>query len=399
MSETRTVRLERLELEQFRVYRDFSLDLPQAGLRIVGPNGSGKTTILEAIELLSTTRPRQGANDADLIAHDSGRDLGVSPYARAVGKAVRGDVDVRLEVFVERSERRKATKKQFRVADRPRRAGDVVGLIPTVSFSPDDLDLVLGSPSGRRRFLDILLSQVDRRYLRHLSRYARILAQRNGLLRQAGGDRRLDDELVYWDEQIIALGSYIVAARLAAMVGMRAFAGVAFRELAPSSGEFDIVYGSTVEVDAPRGPIADESAVLDLAQRVGAVFEHQLRKGRQVELARGTTMIGPHRDDLVMTLDDRPLARFGSRGQQRLAVLAAKLGELRYAESVLDVRPVLLLDDILSELDPVNRDSLLSAVSGRGQLIVTATEAELVESPHLTDLHLLRLSSLIKINS
>lgn len=397
MTEPDSVRLVRLELEQFRVYTDLGLDIPSSGLRLVGPNGSGKTTLLEAVELLSTTRPRQGATDGDLIAHKSGFELGVAPYSRVVGSAFRGDIDVRVEVFVERSERRSSTRKLFRVADRPRRAGDVVGLVPTVRFSPDDLDLVLGPPSGRRRFLDILLSQVDRRYLRHLSRYAKILAQRNGLLRQlagaAGSERRGDDQLAYWDEQLVALGSYIVAARLAAMSQMRQFAGDAFSTLSGSVGQLDVAYGASVELPESLHEAATDADILNLSQAVGALFEQQVRQGRQQDLARGSTLIGPHRDDLVMSLGDRPLARFGSRGQQRLAVLAAKLAELRYARVMLDVQPILLLDDILSELDPDNRYRLLESVSRGGQLFVSATERSLVENDHLDHLPLLRIEA------
>jgi DNA replication and repair protein RecF len=395
MQPTQAVRIQRLELEQFRVYESLRLAIPSAGLRVVGRNGSGKSTLLEAIELLSTTRPRAGASDADLIAYESGNDLGVPPFARSICDVMRDDVLVKLEVFVQRTARRNMTKKQFRIADRPRRATDIVGLLPTVTFAPDDMDLVLGSPSIRRRFLDVLLSQVDRRYLRHLSRYAKIVSQRNGLLKEiAQGGAMVDDQFAYWDEQLVALGSYIVAARFNAVRAVSSIAATRFHEMSPSSGYLSAGYTSTIEsTDSWWHGLERDGETLDVAQRIGPVFEDQLRKQRPAELARGATLVGPHRDDITLLLDDRPVARFGSRGQQRLVVLAIKLAELQYAESVLGVRPVLLLDDILSELDPDHRDALFTAVGREGQMFVTATEEQLVDRAELDDLELLTLRS------
>lgn len=388
----------RLELEHVRVYPHFSIEIPRSGLRIVGRNGTGKSTLIEAIELLSTTRPRRGALDADLIAYDSGVDLGVAPYARVVGDVLRGDVAAKIEVFLQMSERRGTAKKLLRVADRARRASDVVGIVPSVSFSPDDLDLVLGSPSVRRRFLDILLSQTDRRYLRTLSRYARILSQRNGLLKrhQAAEEMRVSgDEFAYWDDQLVGLGAYIVAARARAVRQLKGTASGEFARLSPRAGELEVSYCSTLrESDGWWASLATMSNTVEASQRVGAVFEQQLRRSLQQDISRGSTTIGPHRDDLSITLDGRPFERFGSRGQQRLAVIALKLAEIAAAELAAGVRPVLLLDDVLSELDQAHRELLLGTLCVHaGQLIVTATEQSLVDLPDLGGLDLLTLGT------
>lgn len=389
MTEFDPVVVQRLELEQFRVYESLHLEVPPGGLRIVGANGTGKSSLLEAIELLSTTRPRRGANDGDLIAHGSGADLGVPPYTRVDARVLRGDAMVQIEVFIQRREQRSGTKKILKVADRSRRAGDVVGLVPTVSFTPDDLDLVLGSPSVRRRFLDITLSQTDRRYLGHLSRYARILAQRNSLLKDAGAPGPgIEDQFSYWDEQLVALGAYIVAARSRVVRALAERAMRRFHDLSPASGLLGLRYVSTLSASESwwEALSATDGDLLDGAQRVGALYESQLRRGRSADMSRGATSIGPHRDDLELTLDGRPLARFGSRGQQRLAVLALKLAELEQAEVTIGFRPVLLLDDILSELDPAHREALLAAVAGGGQAFITATEPALIERPELAAL-------------
>jgi DNA replication and repair protein RecF len=387
-----TVRIARLELEQTRVYRDLALDFPPAGLRISGPNGAGKTTLLEAVELLSTTRPRRGSTDADLIRHDSGVELGVPPYARIAASVMRGDVTVRLEAFIQRAERRGTSKKLLRVADRPRRASDVVGLLPTVTFAPDDLDLIVGPPAIRRRFLDIQLSQTDRRYLRTLSRYARILAQRNGLLKQAAQTdlgAATAEQFAYWDEQLIALGAYIVAARVLALQRLGREAAARFSTLSPATGELAVAYRSTIEQNEGwwQALVNGTSDVTDAAQRVGQAYEQQLRRGRAAELARGATLVGPHRDDLAATVDGYDLARFGSRGQQRIAVLAIKLAEIATATAALELRPVLLLDDVLSELDGDHQDALIEAVcDGGGQVLISATSRALLDRPALADL-------------
>jgi DNA replication and repair protein RecF len=389
VDQAKPVQITRLELEQFRVHRDLALDVPPAGLRVFGPNGVGKSTLLEAVELLSTTRPRRGSTDADLIAHGSGEDLGVQPFARVVGEIDRGGVDVRVEMFVQRGERRSSTRKLLRVADRPRRAGDVVGLVPTVSFAPDDLDLVLGTPSVRRRFLDILLSQIDRRYLRYLSRYAKILAQRNGLLRQVASEGGGVDQFAYWDEQIVALGAYIIAARSSALAGLAGSANERFADLSARSGALAIRYLSTLRgSDAWWSQLIEgRASPIDAAQRVASVYEQQLREGLSADLARGATLIGPHRDDLALALDGHDLSRYGSRGQQRLAVVAVKLAEITVVAGALDLRPVLLLDDVLSELDAGHQAALIDAArSSGGQLWITSTDRQLLNRPELVNL-------------
>ncbi len=276
------------------------------------------------------------------------------------------------------------------MADRPRRAGDVVGLVPTVTFAPDDLDLVIGSPSVRRRFLDILLSQIDRRYLRYLSRYAKILAQRNGLLRQIAQEGGAGvEQFAYWDEQIVALGSYIVAARASVVHQMASIARQRFVALSERSGDLLVTYASTIRSTEPwwREVASLPLGSVDAAQRIAVVYEQQLREGRSADLARGSTLLGPHRDDLNLSIGGHDLSRYGSRGQQRLAVLALKLAELDSATQQLELRPVLLLDDVLSELDSDHQLTLLEeAWQGSGQLLITATDGALLDRSGLSEL-------------
>jgi DNA replication and repair protein RecF len=389
-------RIQQIELEHFRRYETATLHIPDRGLRISGPNGSGKTTILEAILLLSTTRSRRGSLDSDLIEWGSGKELGVSPYARVIGHVEREGAVARIEVFLEHNPSTGKTRKLLRVADRPRRAADVVGILPTVAFSPDDLDLVLGSPAIRRRWLDVVLAQTDRKYLRFLTRYNRILSQRNGLLKQTAGSAQSSrTEFDYWDEQLTGLGSYIVAARAIASRRIASAAAHHFGSLAPEVEDLQIRYDSTLnQPEAWWSDVSTRSSADDAVQRVGSVYEKRLIAAYQSDLERGSTNVGPHRDDVVLQLGNRPLSRFGSRGQQRLAVVAVKLAEVDFMKNETGVLPVFMLDDVLSELDPDHRRTLLqTAVQNGSQLIVTATEEGLLGDPVLTDLDIIHVSA------
>ena len=363
-------------------------------MRIVGPNGSGKTSIIEALLLLSTTRSRKGVLDVDLINHESGIEIASRPYARVVGRIVSPDLAAELNIFVERTEGN-ATRKLVRVADAPRKAADVVGLFPTVSFSPEDLDLVIGSPSVRRRFIDVLLSQTDREYLRHLARHGRMITHRNSLLRAIGAGRGRRDELDFWDDQVVALGAYLIAARALAIQSLAVHANRLFREVAAFDEELSVTYAASLEQPPEwwRSIAEGSPNVRSVSQRIGAVLEAAMRESVQEDIARGVTTVGPHRDDVDLQLGGRPLQRYGSRGQQRLGIVALKLAEIEFMSARLDARPVLLLDDVLSELDSVHRDDLLKRVSAIGcQMFVTATDLEYAQHESLAELDLAVLS-------
>lgn len=390
--------LSHLTLDEFRSYQHLDLDLPAQGLRIAGRNASGKTSLLEAIVMLATTRSPRTSIDREAVRWESGELYGVNPYARLLAEVVTNDRRHNLEISMELPEgTSRVTRKRFRLDGRAVRAHDLVGVVRAVLFSPEDVNLVTGSPSERRRQMDILISQIDRSYMRALTKYGKVLSQRNGLLKTFSRDRvdprsrEAVTELSFWDEELVHAGSRIVALRYRALASLGHLIEARSESLI-SRHRIGITYVPRLELPAWSEDETDD--VSDLIQRVVARFFDQLRAVRGEEFRRGTTVIGPQRDDFEMTLDGRSLASFGSRGQQRLGVVALKLSESDIIAQWTGERPLVLLDDVLSELDQIHRELLLGALASEDcQLLVTSADREPLEHPALEHLPLVAVDA------
>lgn len=384
--------LRALELEEFRAYRRLSLALDARGLRLSGPNASGKSSLLEAVAMLATTRSPRSNTERDIVNWASGADLGFPPFARLRGVVETDRRSVEIEIGLETDPARTGlVRKQIKLNGRAVRAMDAVGTLKAVLFSPEDVSLVTGSPAGRRRYLDLTISQLDGAYLRALSRYGRILAQRNGLLKSLARDRvparstAAAEQLGFWDGELIAVGATIVARRDAVVRRLATLAASRFRQLSPLS-TLELSYAPTFPLDA----LATDASMasVDAAQAVVArEFEARLDEARPEEFRRGLTLVGPHRDDLRFLVSGVELGAFGSRGQQRLAVVALKLAETVAMNEVAGEPPVLLLDDVLSELDAVHRSLVTETAADVGaQLIVTSADVDLLDIAELAHL-------------
>ncbi len=395
------MRLHALELDEFRSFRRLELAIDPAGFRAIGPNASGKSTILEAIAMLATTRSPRTAAEREIAHWDSGSDLAVPPYARLRGEFERQDGLHQIEIGMTLRDRAQSSlKKIVRFDDRPVRAVDAVGQFTTVHFSPEDVNLVSGAPSARRRYLDVAVSQSSRSYLRALSRYGRVLEQRNSLLRSLSRDRitpqtgRPARELPFWDAELTAAAADLLAFRLGAIQALSGRARQHFEQLT-GDASLAITYASP-RMDLPETIPANEdwrSPPQSLRQTLSAAFTRSLGSLATEELRRGITVVGPHRDDFCISANGADLARYGSRGQQRLAVVAMKLAELDLLGDSLGEPPVLLLDDVLSELDMARREMIVAALAARdAQICVTATDESDLASSELAHLPLLRTS-------
>jgi DNA replication and repair protein RecF len=348
--------------------------------------------------MLSTTRSPRASVERELIRFDPDVDFGLPPYARIVGRHSidHGEHSIELALTTDASNGG-VTRKRIKIDGQPRRAIDTVGRLKVVLFQPEDLELVLGSPSVRRRYLDILLATLEPVYLRTLSQYGRILEQRNSLLRnlrdqasRGAGDRA---QLEYWDFELLTRAAYLIALRVRSLGQLRYPLAEHFAQLSGHSAPtLDVCYNASLELTAAQIEQIEGSNLADAQRILQHALERALEARRREELRRAVTVLGPHRDDFRLILDGRDLSAYGSRGQQRLGVVALKLAELQTVRDVSGELPVLLLDDVLSELDEIRRAQLLALLGQDGcQTIVTATDRALLEVSGLDDLPMYRV--------
>jgi len=379
--------LRRLALTNFRCYRHLDLTLPNGTVVVVGRNAQGKTSLLEAIYLLATTRSPSASSDREFIHWDAGREP--LPFARVWGEVARGGEAVRIEV---RSVRQapddgdERYTKRVEVNHAPRRALDVIGLLTVVLFTPRDLEIVAGAPAERRRYLDVLLCQIDHAYCRSLTGFNQVLTQRNHLLRRLRDRGGRPDELAFWDERLAQHGAYVVERRAAAVAALSTLAAEVHAELAGAPDRarpLSIAYlpGLRAAAGDPAQPVLDGwagptavPAPPPARAELTEGFRASLAAGRADDIARGATQSGPHRDELAFTLGGIDMRTYGSRGQQRTVALALKLAEAQLMWSDTGERPVILLDDVLSELDPDRRRHVMARVDPQQQTLITATD-------------------------
>jgi DNA replication and repair protein RecF len=363
------VHLVHLGLTNFRNYARLELDLPAQPVILLGDNGQGKSNLLEAIYLLSTTRSWRSQVDAELIDwryQEEGQ-----AFARVVGALQRRDGALTLEVAIlgegpTGAGSPSTAGKRIKVNGSPKRAFDLVGQAQVVMFGPQDIDLVQGPPQSRRRYLDIALSLLDGRYMRALSRYNRVLAQRNQLLRQIKAGLARPSQLPFWNEELVNSGSFIIHQRIVSMASLEKFAAPIHLRLSGGSENLQLLYRSSLE---PKLGASD----VDIAA-LRANYADKLALVQEKELVLGVSLLGPHRDDFAFLINGRALAAYGSRGQQRTAVLALRLAEVEVVFQQVGEPPILLLDDVMSELDGPRRGHLREAIGRCSQSIITATD-------------------------
>lgn len=338
------MRLHRLALRNYRNYSQLDLELAPGLNVILGQNAQGKTNLLEAVALLALSSSPRARRESELIGP-------LTTAARIEGRVER-QAGAEVEVVISLDGGGDRIGKSIRVNGQARRAVDLPGEVNVTLFWPEDLGLVKSGPELRRRFLNEMLVQVVPGYARNLAGYRRALEQRNGLLRRIAAREEGAAALEAWDATLASHGDQISQARAAAVAELAPLA--AARHLAVSGGEqMEIRYLGSAS---------------GLAARLQASLPEDLR--------RGMTSVGPHRDELDVLIGGQAARSYASQGQQRTAVIALKLGEADLIERRRGERPIMLLDDVLSELDFGRRRQLLSSVGSTGQVLVTAVDAE-----------------------
>ena len=373
--------LNSLSLANFRSYRQLELELPYPVVLFKGDNGQGKSNLLEAIYFLATTRSLRAGSDRELISWDALNEP--IPYARVAGTVIKAGGELRVEIVIraDRPDRSASAlgeiegaptslSKRIKINGVVKRALDLLGQINVVMFSPQDLDLIAGAPAIRRRYLDIVNCQVDTRYCRSLQQYNRVHHQRNHLLKQIRDGKQPPETLEFWSEELVKSGAYLLFRRHETASALNARLESFFRRLTGTGKKLRMDYRSTVEEAA-----AGTEAQRDLAS-IAELFREGLRRYQKREIVQGLSLLGPHRDDLLFFADGINMNIYGSRGEQRAVALALKLAEVEFLQSTTGERPLLLLDDVMSELDPLRRLLLLETIGFAGQTLVTATEIE-----------------------
>jgi DNA replication and repair protein RecF len=362
------MRLTHLSLHNFRNYVRLDLSLPPGVTLLQGDNAQGKTNLLEAIYYLATSRSPHAGADRELVNWLAVEEEPL-PYARLVGRVARGAGEVAIEItLTQQANHQTRYRKQIRLNGVAKRAMDLLGQLNVVLFLPDDIALVSGSPSGRRRYLDATLCQIDPVYCRTLSRYNQIITQRNALLRDLrdrGGD---PSQLAFWSERLVEHGSYLVSRRWRALLALDELAHRVHSQLTDGGEQLHLCYVPSVEMEGPGD-----------ADDVARAFQAQVEDLRRREVAAGMTLVGPHRDEVRFLVNDVDAGVYGSRGQQRTAALALKLAEVDLMRTETGEYPVLLLDDVLSELDEHRRRFLMRNLEdGAEQAIITTTDLHTV---------------------
>lgn len=379
------MKIEHLSLTNFRNYARLESTLPDVPIVVHGENAQGKTSLLESIYYLATSKSPYTTSDRQLLNWMIEDDP--MPFARIaaeVNSRVHGMNRIEITIMLEQiADGTKRLRKTVRKNGANQRVTDIVGLMAVVLFLPQDLTLVEGSPSDRRRFMNVTLSQVERDYVAALDAYDKAVPQRNALLRRISEKQANVAELAYWDEQLITHGSKIIAARQRLLRELEIEAQRNHYDLTGRTEKLTINYQPsftpTFEGD---GQLSFDVLGLDLnrdmdADKIAPQFADCLKDELRESIHRGVTLSGPHRDEVRLLINDRDAGLYGSRGQARTAVMALKFAELTWMKERIGEYPILLLDEVVAELDNKRRAYLLERIDGMAQTLVTTTELDI----------------------
>ena len=365
--------LKNLSLTNFRSFQKLDVTLPQGTILIEGDNAQGKTTILEAIYFLSTFTSLHTRSDRELINFIEAKNpLAVS---RIKAKFVtQQETSHEIEVRLIQQKNNLATpslRKEVLIDGAKKRASQTIGLFSAVFFIPQMMRILDGSPSERRRYIDMAIAQTNPHYAPLLNQYNKLLSRKNATLKQiyqAHGTNT--DQLTYWNEQLSQIGAKILFARNKSIQQIKPIAQNIFKELTDQKEDFDIQYLPALET-TPTKPDWIESEEHIQQNLLNLYQQHQKQ-----ELYRGVTFIGPHRDEIVFFSNNLDLGKYGSRGQMRTTMLTLKMTEIEWIHQTTGHMPVLLLDEVLAELDKTRRDKLTDSLKNFDQALLTTSEKE-----------------------
>ena len=329
-----------LELKNFRNYKNLNLTFDRGTNILYGDNAQGKTNVLESLYVSGTTKSHKGSKDREMIQFEE-NEAHIKTIVEKNG--LENQIDIHLK---------KNSSKGIAVNRIPiRKAGELFGILNLIFFSPEDLNIIKDGPSQRRRFLDMELSQIDKIYLHHLTKYNKILQQRNKLLKDIYFRPELKDTLAVWDEQLILYGVKIIERRSQFLTELNEIVCDIHKSISGGRENLVLQYEPSAEAECLR---------------------RELSGAQEKDLRTGMTSFGPHRDDISFLINGTDIRKYGSQGQQRTSALSLKLSEIELVKRLIHDTPVLLLDDVLSELDSNRQNYLLNSIHDI-QTIITCT--------------------------
>ena len=341
--------------QNYRNLQQFEVDFDPNVNIFIGQNAQGKTNLLEAIYFLALTRSHRTSNDKELIAF--GKD-----YANVSGHIYKSQVDLSLRVLI-------TTKGKKVWVNRVEQAklSKYVGQLNAILFSPEDLDLIKGAPNLRRRFMDQEFGQISAEYLYFAGKYKQVLQQKNNYLKQlAKGEARDTMFLEVLSDQLAGVAAEVIVRRFQFLNYLDQYARDAYAHISTSAEKLEVIYRPSVK----------EISVKDSVEEVYHKVLNNFQNNQKLEILKGTTLSGPHRDDIDFELDGKNAHLYGSQGQQRTIALSIKLAEIQLVHQLTDEYPLLLLDDVMSELDHNRQGALLNYIHGKTQTFITTTDLE-----------------------
>lgn len=406
------MQLTHLSLTNFRNFARLDIEVPGGPILIVGDNAQGKTSLLEAVYFLAALTSFHASHDRQLISLFAERKPKLfarivayfRPTGSSPGNILGGSGARRLEIHLVLDEGNAIgaapqLRKELLLDGVPTRVNDAIGVFNAVLFLPQMLQVVEGSPEDRRRYLNLAMSQALPRYSAGLAEYNRALSQRNALLRmlnERGGDQA---QLDYWDEHVASLGAEIIYARIHAVQALERLAQPIHAELTRGQEALRLDYQPSYDPfpTAPlqyemRLPLSPDRSGIPV-ERIREGFRKCLANHRSDEIVRGTTTIGPHRDELRFSSNQIDLGIYGSRGQGRTAMLSLKLAEVAWMREKTGEWPVILLDEVLAELDPARRVDLLTRIVESEQALLTTTDLDLFSSEYVKHARVWRIQA------
>ncbi|UFT99430.1 DNA replication/repair protein RecF [Radiobacillus kanasensis] len=361
--------IRQLTLKHYRNYEQLDVTFDDKINVIIGENAQGKTNLMEAIYVLGFSKSHRTPRDKELIQWDA-------EYAKIEGSVFKRNRTFPLEIIFS-SKGKKAKLNHIE----QRRLSDYIGALNIVMFAPEDLNLVKGNPQIRRRFIDMEIGQVQPVYIHHLGQYQKILKQRNFLLKDLQRNQKGDRTMLHvLTDQLIEHAAVIIEKRFLFLELLRKWAQPIHQGISRGLENLEIRYQCSVDVSESHNK-----------EKISSIFSEKFKEVESREVERGNTLIGPHRDDLAFYVNEKDVQTYGSQGQQRTTALSLKLAEIELIHSEVGEYPILLLDDVLSELDDYRQSHLLDTIQGKVQTFVSTTNVDGINHATLNKAEIFRV--------